>query len=221
MLGVEPTSSTDANTDGGGDGTPKILITSAHEGDGSHISQRSNPTPQHIVTPPEINPSVSCECATEVLPKTTHTNSPLLVRKDTSFKVLCIDGGGFCCLSAILTLIHLLGTVNHGKSEDSPRPCDHFDLICGVGSGGLVAILFGILEMRCDEAMDVYVRLGRLAFEEREIDGKIHIAPRGRDRTAFRKELERLVAERFGAKDAIMKSATGLSSCRVSSLNSI
>jgi hypothetical protein len=75
--------------------------------------------------------------------------------------------------------------------------------------------------MRCDEAMDAYIRLGRLAFEEKEVDGRIVVTPSGRDRAGFRKELERLVAERLGAKDATMRVARSRASCRVSCPNHV
>jgi hypothetical protein len=215
---VQPLISADTNMDGDATGTPAILITAAPEDDESHTSEGSNLTPMYNSISPKVNRS-SCECAPRCY-FTWHMHTHLSqVRKDGSFRVLCIDGGGFCCLSAILTLTHLLGTVNYGKSDASPRPCEHFDLICGVGSGGLVAILFGVLEMRCDEAMDAYVHLGRLAFEEEEVDGKVLIAPRGSDRHEFRKELERLVEKHLGEKGAIMNSARSRTSCRVSFLN--
>lgn len=37
-------------------------------------------------------------------------------------------------------------------------------------------------------------------------DGRIAVAPRGRDWAAFRKEVERLVAEHLRAEDATLKS---------------
>lgn len=109
--------------------------------------------------------------------------------------------------------------MNYGKSEGSPRPRDHFSLICGVGSGGLVAILFGILGMRCDEAMDAYVRLGQLVFKEEVVDGRIAVTPREPNRSRFKEELERLVEKYLGDKDATIKRALG--SCPVSCLNHV
>jgi hypothetical protein len=113
--------------------------------------------------------------------------------------------------------MHILGAVEHESSRLSPRPCKHFDLICGVGSGGLVAILLGCLEMRCDEAMRAYVRLGQLAFEEQMLGGKAVVLPRGRDRPGFRAELEQLTAKHCGNKDGVMESVPKSSNaCRVS-----
>jgi hypothetical protein len=134
-LDVQPLTGKDANTDHRhATGSPAVLRTAAAEDDESHTSQHSDS---------EINQSISCEGAIKMLPEMMHTGSLLLVRrKGANFRVLCIDGGGYCCLSAILTLTHLLGTVDYGKYDASPRLCEHVDLICGVGSGGLVAILF-------------------------------------------------------------------------------
>jgi hypothetical protein len=131
--------------------------------------------------------------------------------------VLCIDGGGYNCLSGILTLTHLLSAVEHGISDLSPRPCEHFDLICGVGSGGLVAILFGCLGMRCDEAMEAYLRLGRLSFREEILDGRVVLSPREPSRLAVRAELERLTEQYCGSKNAIMeRDLKSGAACRVS-----
>lgn len=124
-------------------------------------------------------------------------------------KVLCIDGGGYCCLSGLLTIKHLLGAADYRASsldEISPRPSDHFDLICGVGSGGLVAILLGRLRLRCDEAIEAYVSLGRLAYSEQLEEGQPAILARG-NLVALRQGLERIVETALGNKNALMKEA--------------
>lgn len=63
---VQSPTATDVNIDDRRSGTPAILITSAHESDGSHASQRSSLT--HIPTPPEINRSASRERTTRCYP---------------------------------------------------------------------------------------------------------------------------------------------------------
>jgi hypothetical protein len=112
--------------------------------------------------------------------------------------------------------MHLLSTVEHGSPTPSPRPCEHFDIICGMGTGGLVAILFGMLGMRCDEAMKEYVRLGQLAFEEKQRNGRPLVSVRTSSRLDFAEELSLLVEARLGNRDARMKNSGEPSECRVS-----
>ena len=56
----------------------------------------------------------------------------------------------------------------HGKAPkrpEIPKPCDHFDLIAGTGTGGLIAIMLGRLRMDIDTCKDVYVRMTKRVFE--------------------------------------------------------
>ncbi|ORY90797.1 hypothetical protein BCR35DRAFT_258064, partial [Leucosporidium creatinivorum] len=68
---------------------------------------------------------------------------------------LSLDGGGIRGLSLLLTL----------KSTLPPTPpCEQFDLITGVGSGGLVAILLGRLRLDIDSSIELYSPIARSAF---------------------------------------------------------
>jgi hypothetical protein len=49
--------------------------------------------------------------------------------------------------------------------REIPRPCEHFDLIAGTGTGGLIAIMLGRLRLDVDTCMDLYVRMTRRVFE--------------------------------------------------------
>ena len=51
------------------------------------------------------------------------------------------------------------------KRHEIPRPCDHFDLIAGTGTGGLIAIMLGRLRLDLDTCKDLYVRMTRRVFE--------------------------------------------------------
>lgn len=107
----------------------------------------------------------------------------------------------------MLTLNHLLQDAYQEDEERSPCPSDHFDLICGVGSGALIAILYGRLGMRCDEALAVYERLGRLVFREKH-EGASRVAElRGPDRRRFEQELKKIVREYLGHENAPMRTS--------------
>lgn len=51
------------------------------------------------------------------------------------------------------------------KRHQIPKPCDHFDLIAGTGTGGLIAIMLGRLRLDIDTCKDVYVRMTKRVFE--------------------------------------------------------
>lgn len=67
-------------------------------------------------------------------------------------RVLVLDGG---CIRG-LGCLFLLEELSKRIGED---PCDSFDLICGSGCGGLLAILLGRLGMSCQEAINAYKKL--------------------------------------------------------------
>ncbi|KAH8834421.1 hypothetical protein DL96DRAFT_1551201 [Flagelloscypha sp. PMI_526] len=51
--------------------------------------------------------------------------------------------------------------------SSSPRVCDYFDMICGSGFGGILAIMCGILSMTGDQLVREFVNLCTAVFAER------------------------------------------------------
>lgn len=51
------------------------------------------------------------------------------------------------------------------KRNEVPKPCEHFDLIVGTGTGGLIALMLGRLRMDIETCKDVYVRMTKRVFE--------------------------------------------------------
>lgn len=51
------------------------------------------------------------------------------------------------------------------KRNEIPKPADHFDLIVGTGTGGLIAIMLGRLRLDLETCKELYVRLTRMVFE--------------------------------------------------------
>lgn len=65
-------------------------------------------------------------------------------------------------------LMHRTHVEIHGEAprpQDIPKPCDHFDLIAGTGTGGLIAIMLGRLRLDLETCKDVYIRMTRRVFE--------------------------------------------------------
>ncbi|KAJ3476727.1 hypothetical protein NLG97_g9032 [Lecanicillium saksenae] len=78
-------------------------------------------------------------------------------RKDTTkgppLRILSLDGGGvrgYSMLIIVQELMHRTFVEAHGRAprrHEIPKPCDHFDLIVGTGTGGLIAIMLGRLRL--------------------------------------------------------------------------
>jgi hypothetical protein len=51
------------------------------------------------------------------------------------------------------------------RRDQIPKPADHFDLIVGTGTGGLIALMIGRLRLDLETCKEVYVRLTRTVFE--------------------------------------------------------
>jgi len=63
-------------------------------------------------------------------------------------RILALDGGGVRGLSSLLILRELMEEIaRREKSDNTPLPCDYFDLIGGTSTGGLIAIMLGRLRM--------------------------------------------------------------------------
>ncbi|KAJ5590179.1 hypothetical protein N7450_004151 [Penicillium hetheringtonii] len=96
-------------------------------------------------------------------------------RKDTTkgppLRILSLDGGGVRGYSMLIILQELMYRTYvecEGKPprrDQIPKPCDHFDLIAGTGTGGLIAIMLGRLRLDLETCKEVYVRMTRKVFE--------------------------------------------------------
>lgn len=51
------------------------------------------------------------------------------------------------------------------KRGEIPKPADHFDLIVGTGTGGLIALMLGRLRLDLETCKELYVRMTRMVFE--------------------------------------------------------
>lgn len=98
-----------------------------------------------------------------------------LKRKDTTkgppLRILSLDGGGvrgysiFIILQEIMhrTFVETEGRAPH--RNEIPKPADHFDLIVGTGTGGLIALMLGRLRLDIETCKELYVRMTRMVFE--------------------------------------------------------
>ncbi|KAJ7937769.1 acyl transferase/acyl hydrolase/lysophospholipase [Mycena leptocephala] len=94
-----------------------------------------------------------------------------------SLKLLALDGGGIRGLSELLMIkevMHRLMVEENKKRktlglaplDTLPKPCDHFDLIGGTSTGGIIALILGRLRMDVDTAIMCYDHLAKQVFSE-------------------------------------------------------
>lgn len=96
-------------------------------------------------------------------------------RRDTTkgppLRILSLDGGGvrgYSMLILLQELMHRTFVETEGRAprrSEIPKPCEHFDLIAGTGTGGLIAIMLGRLRLDVETCKDVYVRMTKRVFE--------------------------------------------------------
>ncbi len=91
--------------------------------------------------------------------------------RPSGFWLTSLDGGGvrgysiFIILQEIMhrTFVEIEGRAPH--RNEIPKPADHFDLIVGTGTGGLIALMLGRLRLNIETCKALYVRLTRMVFE--------------------------------------------------------
>jgi patatin-like phospholipase/acyl hydrolase len=73
------------------------------------------------------------------------------MESECSYKrILSIDGGGVRGLSTLLILREIMEEIGRrNDTEDTPLPCQYFEMIGGTSTGGWVAIMLGRLRMVC------------------------------------------------------------------------
>jgi Patatin-like phospholipase len=63
-------------------------------------------------------------------------------------RILSLDGGGVRGLSSLLILREIMEEIQRKSgSQETPLPCQYFDLIGGTSTGGLIATMLGRLRM--------------------------------------------------------------------------
>ncbi|PVF96985.1 FabD/lysophospholipase-like protein [Serendipita vermifera] len=78
-------------------------------------------------------------------------------------RILVLDGGDIRSFSQLDILNEFMARVQPGE-DPIMNPCQYFHLIGGTGTGGLLAIFLGRLEMSIEEAKKAFIRLWGQAF---------------------------------------------------------
>ncbi|RDB16830.1 Kinesin light chain [Hypsizygus marmoreus] len=130
---------------------------------------------------------------------------------------IILDGGGIRGLSELIILEEIMNRIKHlDKLNHVPRPCDYFDLIGGVSTGGLIALMLGRLQMPIGDAIQTYVQFTHQVFVSHKwFGGKEGMFKA----TQFEKSFQAIVKSALGDPGALMRDR-GESGCKsfVSSL---
>ncbi|KAG6867431.1 hypothetical protein C0993_002819 [Termitomyces sp. T159_Od127] len=87
--------------------------------------------------------------------------------------ILNPDDGGTRGLSELLIIQELMNRIKSiNKAAVVPKPCQYFDMIGGVGTGGLIALMLGRLEMPIDQAIKEYVSFSSSVFSDQKFQSR-------------------------------------------------
>ncbi|KAF6526398.1 hypothetical protein HZS61_009442 [Fusarium oxysporum f. sp. conglutinans] len=83
--------------------------------------------------------------------------------------LLSLDGGGVKGLFSIIIIDRLMQETRRleGPGAEHKKPCDYFDLIGGTSTGGLLAIMFGRLQMDTQLCIQAYKSLSKQVFSRK------------------------------------------------------
>lgn len=112
--------------------------------------------------------------------------------RNTRFQILAIDGGGIRGMFAAAVLAHL-------EQDLGTRITDHFDLITGTSTGGIIALGLG-LGMRPAEILEFYLNHGALIFppgHRGRLRSLFHWAHRKHDPAPLERALQECFGERL------------------------
>ncbi|KNZ82009.1 Nephrocystin-3, partial [Termitomyces sp. J132] len=77
------------------------------------------------------------------------------------------DDGGIRGLSGLYILQEIMFRLMHlENSQSMPKPCDYFDIIGGVGTGGVIALMLGRLGMTIDQAINEYASFSKNVYSD-------------------------------------------------------
>ncbi|KAG5720181.1 Nephrocystin-3 [Termitomyces sp. T112] len=80
-------------------------------------------------------------------------------------RLLAFDDGGIRGLSGLYILQEIMFRLMHlENSQSMPKPCDYFDIIGGVGTGGVIALMLGRLGMTIDQAINEYASFSKNVY---------------------------------------------------------
>ncbi|KAJ9157872.1 Patatin-like protein 2 [Pleurostoma richardsiae] len=128
--------------------------------------------------------------------------------EDDPVNLLALDGGGIRGVSELVILHEIMLEIQRRDGLDHlPKPCEHFHIIGGTSTGGLIAIMLGRLRMSTAEALEEYDIFAKKIFRFR--NRKANPSERF-GATELEKTVQKIVARR-GASDLMRDPSGGAS----------
>src|SRR5579859_5263044 len=92
---------------------------------------------------------MSAPDASRIVPVSLHLWLVKVKPLNHSIRILSLDGGGIRGFASLLILKDIMRGIarRSDQSNQTPLPCEYFDLIGGTSTGGLIAIMLGRLRM--------------------------------------------------------------------------
>ncbi|KAA1136445.1 hypothetical protein PGTUg99_032047 [Puccinia graminis f. sp. tritici] len=85
----------------------------------------------------------------------------------SGWRILCLDGGGIRGLSMLYVVRELMTSIQTRlRLHKAPLPCEIFEMICGIGTGGIIALLLGRLRLDISVAIEAYLQIVRQVFRQ-------------------------------------------------------
>jgi patatin-like phospholipase/acyl hydrolase len=126
--------------------------------------------------------------------------------------LLSLDGGGVKGLSSLVMLKQLMELID---PENTPKPCEYFDMIGGTSTGGLIAIMLGRLEMGIDECIAKYTELSDKLFKKYQHRVSWKLKVQGRfDSEILAQEVRSLLKDSKLNEDTLLKDPKNHAGCR-------
>ncbi|KIM23352.1 hypothetical protein M408DRAFT_27919 [Serendipita vermifera MAFF 305830] len=99
------------------------------------------------------------------------------VTQNKALSLLSLDAGGARGISQLKMLSELMHRLNFGiESEDKSHPCDVFDVVGGIGTGGFIAILLVIVGLSVEQALEEFIELSVTILENQELNPQTRTA---------------------------------------------
>ncbi|KIM27399.1 hypothetical protein M408DRAFT_169603 [Serendipita vermifera MAFF 305830] len=97
-----------------------------------------------------------------------------MVKIKKNLKLASFDGGGIRALSQVEIMNNIMYRLNWDDEEDESErptlPCEHFDLMGGSGTGGLLVLLFTKLRMSVEEASEVLSTIATQVYGNNQME---------------------------------------------------
>ncbi|KNZ50653.1 hypothetical protein VP01_430g2 [Puccinia sorghi] len=85
----------------------------------------------------------------------------------SGWRILSLDGGGIRGLSMLFVVRELMSSIQTClRLQKAPLPCEIFEMICGVGTGGIIALLLGRLRLDVAVAIEAYLQIVTRVFRQ-------------------------------------------------------